>query len=493
MSGLKKPLKRYAPLLNARTPLSGARNRALEGLIRCHYGSWTARPRFHSIPLRDAPILKKAIGPSPMAVNRKQIVIIGAGFGGLAVAQGLNNAPCDVTLIDRQNYHLFQPLLYQVATAALSAADIADPVRRMLRACPNVEVTLGDVRAISTADHSVSLADDRVLPYDILVIAAGATHAYHGHDNWAFYAPGLKTIADARTIRSQLLLSFERAESCADVDERRRLMTFVVVGGGPSGVELAGSIAELARHTLARDFRHIDTKTAKVILLEAGPRILPEFPKTLSEYAAGKLGLLGVEVRQNCSVQNITARHVETPNETMPTGLVVWAAGVKAVPLGKLSGAQTDKAGRIKVAADLSVPGCVDVYALGDIASVAGPGGKPLPGLAQVAEQQGQYLGRALTANLASGAKAAPFIFRNKGNVAIIGRHLAVMDMGWLRVTGRPAWLLWALIHIYLLAGLQHRLLVAIQWLWRYLTYDRGARLIVESNAAPDPAEKPGC
>jgi NADH dehydrogenase len=420
---------------------------------------------------------------------------VGAGFAGLEVARGLSNSPCDVTLIDRQNYHLFQPLLYQVATAALSSTDIAEPVRRMLRGCPNVEVILSDVATISTRDRSLSIADGRVMPYDILVIAAGATHAYHGHDDWAAYAPGLKTIADARAIRSQLLLSFEQAEACEDAAERRRLMTFVVVGGGPSGVELTGSIAELARHTLAKDFHHINTKATKVVLLEAGPHILSEFPKNLSVYAVRKLSLLGVMVRENCSVQNITARSVETPSETIPTGLVVWAAGVEAVPLGKLLGAETDKAGRIKAAADLSVPGCADVYVLGDIASVAGHSGKPLPGLAQVAKQQGQYLGRALAENLISGTKAEPFVFRDRGNVAIIGRHAAVMDLGWLRVTGTPAWLLWALIHIYLLAGLQHRLLVAVQWLWRYVTYDRGARLIVESACASPPgeADKPTC
>lgn len=433
--------------------------------------------------------------PSQTTLKRKRIVIVGAGFAGLEVARGLRNAPCHVTLIDLHNYHLFQPLLYQVATAALSPADIAEPVRRMLRGCGNVEVVLGEVTAISAEDHSLSLADDRVTPYDILVLAAGATRSYHGHDDWAAHAPGLKTIADARTIRSKLLLSFEQAEACEDVAERQRLMTFVVVGGGPSGVELAGSIAELARYTLAKDFHHIDTKSTKVILLEAGPRILTEFPKALSDYAVRKLGILGVSVRQNSPVKNITAQSVEAEGENIPTGLVVWAAGVKAAPLGKLLGAATDKTGRIEAAADLSVPGYADVYALGDIASVPGSNGKPLPGLAQVAKQQGQYLGHALAANLISGAKAAPFIFRDKGNVAIIGRHAAVMDLGWLRVTGTPAWLLWALVHIYLLAGLQHRLLVAVQWLWRYVTYDRGARLIVESACVPRPsaAEKPAC
>jgi NADH dehydrogenase len=424
---------------------------------------------------------------------RKRIVIVGAGFAGLEVARALTNSACDVTLIDRQNFHLFQPLLYQVATAALSPADIAEPVRRMLRTCPNVEVVLGEVTGIRAEDRALSLANGKVTNYDILVLAAGATHAYYGHEDWEAFAPGIKTIADARSIRSRLLLSFERAETCDDPAERKRLTTFVVVGGGPSGVELAGSIAELARHTLAKDFHHIDPKATTVILLEAGPRILSAFPKMLSNYAVAKLGVLGVTVRENCSVQDITALNVETDGETIPAGLTIWAAGVKAVELGKLLGAPTDKSGRIEVGVDLSVPGFADVYALGDIAVARDAKGRPFPGLAQVAKQEGQYLGRALAARLHSEAKAPPFIFRDKGNVAIIGRHAAVMDLGWMRVTGTPAWLLWALIHIYLLAGLQHRLLVAIQWLWRYATYDRGARLIVEPILAPCRREKPAC
>jgi NADH dehydrogenase len=426
-------------------------------------------------------------------MQRKRIVIVGAGFAGLEVARGLGGAPCAVTMVDRHNYHLFQPLLYQVATAALSPADIAEPVRRLLRTHPNAEVVLGEVMSIAAADYSVSLDNGRTVPYDILVIAAGATHAYHGHDDWAVHAPGLKTIADARTIRSRLLLSFERAEACSDATERQRLMTFVVVGGGPSGVELAGSIAELARHTLAKDFRRIDTKSARIMLLEAGSRSLSDFPKSLSDYADGRLKGLGVTVRENCPVQNITAQNVEAGGETIPAGLVIWAAGVKAEPLGKLLGAATDKSGRIEVSSDLSVPGFPGVYALGDIARVPGANGQPLPGLAQVAKQQGEYLGRALANRLKSGATAAPFVFRDRGNVAIIGRHAAVMDLGWLRVTGTPAWLLWALIHIYLLAGLQHRLLVAIQWLWRFATYDRGARLIVETPGTPHEAQNPVC
>lgn len=413
--------------------------------------------------------------------TRKRVVIIGAGFAGIEVARGLGSANADVLLVDRQNYHLFQPLLYQVATAALSPADIAEPIRRILRRYSNITVMLGEVVGISKKGQRVTLADGIVLSYDILVLATGATHAYFGHDAWEKFAPGLKSIDDARNIRSHILSAFERAETSTDAAERKRLMTFVVVGGGPSGVELAGSIAELARHALAKDFRHIDPKLAVVLLVEAGPRILSAFPKALARYAARKLTELGVTVRENCAVQNITNTAVEAGGEMIAAGVAIWAAGVKASSLGKLLGTPTDKAGRIEVNRDLSVPGVADVYALGDIALVKDDHGKPLPGLAQVAKQQGQHLGCALATRISSGAPVADFKFHDRGNAAAIGRHAAVVDFGWWRLQGTPAWLLWALIHIYLLAGLQHRLLVAVQWLWRYLTYDRGARLIVES------------
>jgi NADH dehydrogenase len=408
------------------------------------------------------------------------IVIIGAGFGGIAVADGLAGSSAHVTIIDKQNYHLFQPLLYQVATAALSPADIAEPVRRMLRRRHNTEVILGDVARISPDEKRIWLKDQRSIPYDILVVAAGATHSYFGHDEWQKYAPGLKTIADARVIRSRLLLCFERAEMSEDVAERRRLMTFVVVGGGASGVELAGSIAELARYGLAKDFHRIDPKSASVILVEAGPVILSAFPSTLRRYASRKLSLLGVEVRTGCAVKNILESSVTAGGDAIPAGLTIWAAGVEPSAVAKMLGAPMDKSGRIKVDRDLSVPAFAGVYALGDVALCHDAVGKPLPGLAQVAKQQGAYLGAALAEKLRTGAAAEAFVFRDRGNVAIIGRHAAVADFGWLRLKGVPAWLIWAVVHIYLLAGLQHRLLVAVQWLWRYLTYDRGARLIVE-------------
>ncbi len=414
------------------------------------------------------------------AERRPHVLIIGAGFAGIEVARGLRSANADVTLIDRQNYHLFQPLLYQVATAALSPADIAEPVRRMLRRCPNVTVLLGEVTEIATGENRVTLAGGTFLSYDILVVATGATHAYFGHDDWEPFAPGLKSIADARTIRSQLLRSFEQAEMSRDPAEKKRLMTFVVVGGGPSGVELAGSIAELARHTLAKDFHHIDPKSATVLLLEAGPRILSAFPDALARYARRKLTRLGVTVRENCAVKNISRHCVEAGSDTLRNGLTIWAAGVRASPLGRMLGVATDKAGRVKVDGDLSVPGLANVYVLGDLALVEDRSGKALPGLAQVAKQEGQYLGNALVVAVRDGKRAPDFEFHDRGNVAVIGRHAAVADFGWVRLKGTPAWFLWALVHIYLLAGFQHRMLVAVQWAWRYVTYDRGARLIVE-------------
>jgi NADH dehydrogenase len=411
---------------------------------------------------------------------KQHVVIIGAGFAGVQVARALGAARVRTTLVDRQNYHLFQPLLYQVATAALSPADIAEPVRRMLRRFSNVEVLLGEVTIIDVATRRVTLADGKSLSYDIVVLATGATHAYFGHDEWAEFAPSLKSIADARRIRSRLLLAFEQAEKSDDPPERKRLVTFVVIGGGPSGVELAGAIAELARFTLAKDFHRIDAKSTTVILVEAGPRILSGFPEELARYARRKLKSLGVTVRENCAVKDISRDSVVAGDDTIPAGLAIWAAGVKASPAGKLLGVPTDKTGRVMVNRDLSVPGLSNVYALGDVALVLDSAGKPLPGLAQVAKQEGYYLGRTLARKIRNGDAVPDFEFHNRGNAAIVGRQSAIFDFGWWRLKGLLAWFLWALVHIYLLAGFQHRLLVAVQWLWRYATYDHGARLIVE-------------
>ncbi len=409
-----------------------------------------------------------------------EVIVIGAGFAGIEVARKLGAAGIPVTLIDRQNHHLFQPLLYQVATAALSPADIAEPIRKMLRHYPGVEVVLGEVARIDARQRSVTLASGASYPYDILVLATGATHSYFGHDEWSSFAPGLKTIEDARIIRSRLLLAFERAETSRDPAEQKRLMTIAVIGGGPTGVELAGSIAELARYTLARDFHRIRAETATVLLVEAGPRILTAFPEELATYAVRKLTTLGVTVRTACAVERITDRGIVAGGEEIGAGLAIWAAGVGASPLGAMLGVGTDRAGRVKVHADLSVPGLENVYALGDIALAMDAHGKPQPGLAQVAKQEGEYLGRALARKIQRNEAPKPFVFHNRGNTAIIGRHAAVFDFGWAQMKGWFAWCLWALIHVYLLVGFEHRLMVAMQWLWRYATYERGSRLIAE-------------
>jgi NADH dehydrogenase len=409
-----------------------------------------------------------------------RVVVIGAGFAGIEVARKLGAANIVVTLIDRQNHHLFQPLLYQVATAALSPADIAEPIRKMLRGHPSVEVVLGEVDAIDTAAQTVTLSHGENIAYDILVLTTGATHGYFGHDEWERFAPGLKTIEDARRIRSHLLLAFEQAEMSRDPAEQKRLMTIAVIGGGPTGVELAGSIAELARYTLAKDFHRIHAETATVLLLEAGPRLLTAFPEDLATYAVRQLTKLGVTVRTSSPVEQITDRSITVAGETIGVGFAIWAAGVMASKLGQFLGVDLDRAGRVRVNADLSVPSLENVYVLGDLALAMDEHGKPLPGLAQVAKQEGEYLGRALARKIQSGETPKPFVFHNRGNTAIIGRHAAVFDFGRARMKGWFAWCLWALIHVYLLVGFQHRFMVAIQWLWRYVTYERGSRLIAE-------------
>lgn len=414
-----------------------------------------------------------------MPESPPHVVIVGAGFGGLACAAGLGRTPVRVTVIDRQNHHLFVPLLYQVATAALSPADIAQPIRRMLGRYPNVEVRMGEVEGVDTAGRRVLLADGGAVAYDRLVLATGSSYGYFGHDEWAEHAPGVKTVEDARFIRARLLTAFEQAEACDDPERQKALMTTVVVGGGPTGVEMAGAVAELTRHALARDFRHIDPRSATVLLVEAGPRVLPTFPEELSDYALQKLKDLGVEVRLNQAVEAVDETGVRVAGRFIPAGTIVWGAGVKASPAGRWIGVETDRAGRIPVNPDLSVTGMEGVvYALGDTALAMGDGGKPLPGLAQVAKQQGQHLGRALRANLMEGSPMPPFRFKDRGNTAIIGRSAAVFDFGRYRLRGWFAWILWAIVHVYLLAGFEKRLLVAMQWLWRYATYERGARLI---------------
>ncbi len=415
--------------------------------------------------------------PAPLD-GRPHVVVVGAGFGGLAVASELGGTNIRVTVIDRRNYHLFVPLLYQVATAALSPADIAEPIRRILSRHSNVDVVLGEVTGIDTGGRTVRLADGGVVGYDWLILATGSTFNYFGHDEWASLAPGLKTLEDARRIRTRLLSAFEKAEMSEDPEHRKALMTIAVIGGGPTGVEMAGSVAELARHTLARDFRRIDPRSARVVLVEAGPRVLGTFPEPLSDFALRALKRLGVEVLTDTPVRSVEPGGIAVEDRFIPAATVVWGAGVSASPAGTWLGAETDRAGRIRVNPDLSIPGLKDVFALGDTALVAGDDGKPLPGLAQVAKQQGEYLGRALAARILRGETPGPFRFHNRGNTAIVGRNAAVFDFGRWQLKGWFAWVLWAIVHVYLLVGFEKRLRVSMQWLWRYLTYERGARLI---------------
>jgi NADH dehydrogenase len=415
--------------------------------------------------------------PKPEAHPR--VVIVGAGFGGLACARALGGKPVKVTIVDRRNYHLFVPLLYQVATAALSPADIARPIRRILGRFSNIEVVLGTVTGIDTATRRIRLANGTELPYDKLVVATGSDYSYFGHPEWAEFAPGPRSLEDARRIRARLLTAFERAEASRNSAEQEALMTTVIVGGGPTGVEMAGSVAELARHALARDFHAIDPRRAKIILIEAGPRILSGFPEKLSDYAKAALERLGVTVITKEAVESIDAKGVVVAGRRIDAGTVIWGAGIMASPSGGWLGAALDRAGRVPLNPDLSVKGVADVYALGDVASTPDEKGTPLPALAQVAAQQGYHLGRALAKNLQDGRPLPPFKFRNRGNTAIIGRHAAVFDYGWTQFKGRFAWLMWAIIHIYLLVGFDNRLRVTLQWLWAYITYERGARLIM--------------
>ena len=416
---------------------------------------------------------------SPKSENHPRVVIVGAGFGGLACASSLGGKPVKVTIVDRRNYHLFVPLLYQVATAALSPADIARPIRRILGRFSNIEVVLGTVTGVDTAARRVRLPNGSELPYDKLVVATGSDYSYFGHPEWAEFAPGLRSLEDARRIRAQLLIAFERAEVSRDPAKQHALMTTVIVGGGPTGVEMAGAVAELARHALVRDFRIIDPRQAKIVLIEAGARILSSFPEKLSDYAKAALERLGVTVIANEAVESIDATGVVVAGRRIDAGTVIWGAGIKASPAAGWLGAALDRTGRVPLNPDLSVKGVADVYALGDIASTPDENGTPLPALAQVAAQQGHYLGRALAENFRDGRPMPPFKFRNRGNTAIIGRHAAVFDFGWMRLKGRFAWLMWAVIHVYLLVGFDNRLRVTLQWLWAYVTYERGARLIM--------------
>jgi NADH dehydrogenase len=412
-----------------------------------------------------------------MATGKPRIVIVGAGFGGLFAAQGLARVAAELTIVDRHNYHLFQPLLYQVATAGLAPSDIAWPIRSILSRQRNATVLLDEVVDVDV-DHQEIVMVERTLPFDYLVVATGSTHAYFGRDDWAPYAPGLKSIDDATQIRRRILMAFEQAEMTGDTAERERLLRFVVVGGGATGVELAGTIAELARHTLAADFRRIDPRAAQVVLVEAGPRILPFVSEASSSYAQRALERLGVELRLSTRVTHCDAGGVRLGDESLPAATVLWAAGVAASPVAQWLDAPRDEAGRVVVYPDLSISANPDVFVIGDAAAVVTPEGERVPGIAPAAKQQGRYVADVIASRIAGRTTTPPFRYRHAGYLATIGRTSAVIEFSRLKLRGWVAWWVWGIAHIYFLVGVPSPLVVSIRWLWEYLTYGRGARLI---------------
>lgn len=419
-----------------------------------------------------------------MATAFPRVAIVGAGFGGLAAAKGLAGRSVDVTIVDRCNHHLFQPLLYQVATAALSPADIATPIRSILSGAPNIRVLLDEVTGLDPRTNRVSLQRSGELEYDWLILATGARHSYFGRDDWARHAPGLKTIDDAIAIRNSVLLALELAETETDPKKRQALLTFVVIGGGPTGVEMAGAIAELARRTVSRDFRSITPHCSRVLLIEGGTRILPGFPSVLSVDAERALTGLGVEVRTGSAVTAIDSSRLMLGDQCIPAHTIVWAAGVKASAAADWLGAERDKTGRIFVCRDLRVPHHERIFAIGDTANALAADGGALPGTAAVAKQQGKFV-----AGLILGRHAGPFRYRDYGNVATIGRSQAVIDWGGWHVSGLLAWVIWSVAHVWFLVGFRNRLSVCLSWLWSYLTYQRSARLITGEAAGSEPPQ----
>jgi NADH:ubiquinone reductase (H+-translocating) len=413
-----------------------------------------------------------------MSPQRPKVVILGAGFGGIQSAVALSRVDVDVIVLDRQNHHCFQPLLYQVATAALSPAEIAWPIRHMLRRQRNATVFMADVKGVDLAGRLVETSAGP-MSYDYLVIATGATHSYFGHDDWAKFAPGLKRIEDATRIRRSILLAFERAELAGNDADRQRLLTFVIIGGGATGVEMAGAIAEIARQTLANDFRRIDPRTSRIILLEAGPRVIPTLPEDLSRYAERALTRMGVDVRTSTRVISCDAGGVDVDHGRIDASTIIWAAGVVASPAASWLGAAHDRAGRVLVRPDLSVPDHPEVFVIGDAAVIHGDDGEPVPGVAPAAKQMGHYVGRLIAARLA-GESMPAFRYRNLGELATIGRRAAVVKFGPVHLKGFIGWLFWSFAHIYFLIGVRNRFIVAFTWLWDYLTFQRGARLITD-------------
>ena len=409
--------------------------------------------------------------------SRPKVVIIGAGFGGLSAAKALRHAHVDITIIDRRNYHLFQPLLYQVATADLSPADIAWPIRGIFSRQKNVTVLMAEATSVDQKKKVVRTSE-REVPFDYLIVASGATHSYFGNQAWEKYAPGLKKIVDATEIRRRILYAFERAELSQSHAEQERCMNFVIVGAGPTGVELAGAIAELAHHTLSKDFRNIRPQDAKVILVEGGPRVLSSLPEDLSNKALRSLNKLGVDVRLNTMVEDITKDGVQTSDGFIPTQAAIWGAGVQVDHMEKWLGAPTDRAGRVEVTSDLSIPGNKDIFVIGDAAKVGWKDNLSVPGIAPAAKQQGKYVASVIKSKLDCRDSSKPFQYKHFGNLATIGRNAAVIDFGWMKMSGFLAWWVWGFAHIYFLIDVRQPFLVATNWLWSYLTYSKGARLI---------------
>jgi NADH dehydrogenase len=412
-------------------------------------------------------------------VRKPHVVIVGAGFGGLEAAKKLGDEPVRVTVLDRTNHHLFQPLLYQIATAALSPADIAAPVRGILSKFSNIEVLLGEVKSVNVAAKTLNIGDQEIA-YDYLILATGSRHSYFGHDEWEKLAPGLKSLEDAVEIRRRLLLAFEYAEKVTDPAAKAAAMTFVIIGGGPTGVELAGAIAEIARYTLAKDFRHIDPSNARVILVEGDQRVLSGFPEDLSASAMKQLKDLGVEVRTGIHAKNLTEAGLEVGDEFIPCRVKIWAAGNAASFVGKTMGVPVDKVGRVIVNEDLTIPGHPEVQVIGDLANFTHQTGKPLPGVSPVAMQQGRHAAHNILAMI-DGRKPQRFRYWDKGSMATIGRNKAVADLNFLHLSGLPAWLVWLFIHVIFLVGFRNRLAVLMQWAWAYFTFNKGARLITRN------------
>lgn len=416
------------------------------------------------------------------------VVVIGGGFAGLETVHRLVGTDVRITIVDRRNHHLFQPLLYQVATASLATSEIAWPIRHLFRRRADVTTLLAEVTGIDVAVREVALSTGETLHYDTLVVATGATHAYFGHDDWEPYAPGLKTLEDATTIRRRILTAFERAEAEADPERRAALLTFVVIGAGPTGVELAGTIAELAHATLPEEFRRVDTRTTRVVLVEAGPRILPSFDADLATYAHHQLQRIGVEVRIGAPVTACTPDGVVIGEEPLPAATVIWAAGVRASPAGAWLGAPIDRAGRVEVEPDLTVPGHPEIFVIGDTASVMDQDGKPVPGIAPAAKQQGRHVAATIKRRLAGDKTPRPFAYSHAGSLATVGKRVAIIDFGRVKLKGWLAWWLWGLAHIYFLIGVRNRLSVALSWLWIHARDQRSARLITQRDV-----KQPGC